>query len=1029
MMYESGEMIIPEETGYAESTPQEYDVVDGKNLAGPLDDSAESNVKGYVNPQNLNDGSIMVKELTLEDFDGTNFTVTGSSNDTNILQNKWLPFHNLRTGSGSEGSAEGNVNREILSGNGSLWEEPGYSSLSDFLTQKPCNDEVAAQLTNTDSKVGSDTTLAPGGIRTKILSKSGFSQFFVKNTLKGKGVICRSATPSPVGSELPYQINTKSYDKSKIVSDNSVGSSAKRIPAKPTAAGHKPEVLSRHVSCSGLTLRDWMKTRRHSVKATERLYIFRQIVDIVNQSHSRGDPILYLYPSSFIVSSSNQINYIGVVTGRDWNVESNDRTFANIGSHLSRKRDFDSDEFAPASSHVKKGKYIRDSAVSGCWFPQSSRSSLRQKSSCAFDISSHEPLDPAFGSDNDIPVVNSQDKSGTSQEPGKASLQLSLQCDQLEEKWYTSPEEGISSLASNIYSLGVLLFELLCSFDSDKAHANAMSDLRYRILPPKFLAEYPNEVGFCLWLLHPEPLSRPTIREVLKCKFISELPNVYGEELSSSIESETTESELLSHFLVIAKDQKDKYSLKLAEDLHMLEADIEEIERRQLSRILKPDSCLNRGSLATRKFNLTQLKYSGSYLAPQSHSEPSLVNDLRLIKNSHQLESAYFSMRNNIKFSESNSTARSVPDLINQRGAQYGLHTDGKAQDETDRMGAFFEGLCKFARYSKFEVRGVSRSPEFNSASVIFSLSFDRDQDYFAAAGVSKKIKIFDYHSFFNLSVDIHYPVSEMANQSRLSCICWNPYIKNYLASADYDGAVKLWDAATGVDFSEYTEHRKRAWSVDFSQSDPTKLASGSDDYSVKLWSITQKKCLGTIKSHANICCVQFSPHSSNLFAFGSADYKAYCYDLRYPRSPWCTLAGHGKAVSNLKFVDSKTLVSASTDNSLKLWDLSKTTHDGQSVNACTLTFSGHTNDKNFVGLSVEDGFIACGSETNEVFTYYRSLPMPITTHKFGSVDPISGKETIEDNGHFVSSVCWRKNSDALIAANSTGCIKVLQLV
>ncbi|KAI3812781.1 hypothetical protein L1987_17493 [Smallanthus sonchifolius] len=45
---------------------------------------------------------------------------------------------------------------------------------------------------------------------------------------------------------------------------------------------------------------------------------------------------------------------------------------------------------------------------------------------------------------------------------------------------------------------------------------------------------------------------------------------------------------------------------------------------------------------------------------------------------------------------------------------------------------------------------------------------------------------------------------------------------------------------------------------------------------------------------------------------------------------------------------------------------------------------------ENFVGLSVADGYIACGSETNEVFAYYRSLPMPITSHKFGSIDPIS---------------------------------------
>lgn len=35
-------------------------------------------------------------------------------------------------------------------------------------------------------------------------------------------------------------------------------------------------------------------------------------------------------------------------------------------------------------------------------------------------------------------------------------------------------------------------------------------------------------------------------------------------------------------------------------------------------------------------------------------------------------------------------------------------------------------------------------------------------------------------------------------------------------------------------------------------------------------------------------------------------------------------------------------------------------------------TLTGHTNDKNFVGLTVNSEYIACGSETNEVFVYHK---------------------------------------------------------
>lgn len=49
-----------------------------------------------------------------------------------------------------------------------------------------------------------------------------------------------------------------------------------------------------------------------------------------------------------------------------------------------------------------------------------------------------------------------------------------------------------------------------------------------------------------------------------------------------------------------------------------------------------------------------------------------------------------------------------------------------------------------------------------------------------------------------------------------------------------------MWDARTCQAIAYYSEHQKRAWSVDFSRVDPAKFASGSDDCSVKLWSIAE---------------------------------------------------------------------------------------------------------------------------------------------------------------------------------------------
>eukprot|EP00959_Pyramimonas_sp_CCMP1952_P346657 7260429-Pyramimonas_sp.AAC.1 len=54
----------------------------------------------------------------------------------------------------------------------------------------------------------------------------------------------------------------------------------------------------------------------------------------------------------------------------------------------------------------------------------------------------------------------------------------------------------------------------------------------------------------------------------------------------------------------------------------------------------------------------------------------------------------------------------------------------------------------------------------------------------------------------------------------------------------------------------------------------------------------------------------------------------------------------------------------------------------------------GHTNDKNFVGLSVSQEFIACGSETNEVFVYQKQVSKPMCTYYFqGAHKPAEGQE------------------------------------
>ncbi|CAI9086861.1 OLC1v1020781C2 [Oldenlandia corymbosa var. corymbosa] len=326
--------------------------------------------------------------------------------------------------------------------------------------------------------------------------------------------------------------------------------------------------------------------------------------------------------------------------------------------------------------------------------------------------------------------------------------------------------------------------------------------------------------------------------------------------------------------------------------------------------------------------------------------------------------------------------------------------------------------LSTFTRYSRLRVVAELRHGDlFHSANIVSSIEFDRDDELFATAGVSRRIKVFEFSSVVNEPADIPCPVAEMSTRSKLSCLSWNKYTKNHIASSDYEGIVTVWDVTTHQSVMEYEEHEKRAWSVDFSRTEPSMLVSGSDDCKVKIWCTKQEASVLNIDMKANICSVKYNPGSSVNIAVGSADHHIHYYDLRNTSQPVHIFSGHRKAVSYVKFLSSTELASASTDSTLRLWDVKE--------NVPVRTFRGHTNEKNFVGLTVNSEYIACGSETNEVFVYHKAIPKPAACHKFGR----DGEEGDEDAGsYFISAVCWKSDSPTMLTANSQGTIKVLVL-
>uniref|UniRef100_A0A6M2DG30 Putative e3 ubiquitin-protein ligase rfwd2-like isoform x1 n=1 Tax=Xenopsylla cheopis TaxID=163159 RepID=A0A6M2DG30_XENCH len=339
-------------------------------------------------------------------------------------------------------------------------------------------------------------------------------------------------------------------------------------------------------------------------------------------------------------------------------------------------------------------------------------------------------------------------------------------------------------------------------------------------------------------------------------------------------------------------------------------------------------------------------------------------------------------------------------------------------------LDVFRENLVKFSRYNSLRpLATLSYSTDmFNSSTIVSSIEFDKDNEFFAIAGVTKRIKVFDYGAVIQDTVDIHYPCIEMISSSKISCISWNNYHKGTLASSDYEGTITVWDATTGNRLKTFQEHDKRCWSVDFNNVDTRLIASGSDDARVKLWSLNVDHSVATLEVKANVCCVKFNPNSSYHLAFGAADHCVHYYDLRNMKGPLSVFKGHRKAVSYVKFINSEEIVSASTDSQLKMWNVN--------TPYCLRTFVGHINEKNFVGLATDGDYVACGSENNSLYVYFKGLTKQLFSFKFDAARSVLECERKEEEpNEFVSAVCWRQSSNVVVAANSQGIIKILELV
>ena len=113
-------------------------------------------------------------------------------------------------------------------------------------------------------------------------------------------------------------------------------------------------------------------------------------------------------------------------------------------------------------------------------------------------------------------------------------------------------------------------------------------------------------------------------------------------------------------------------------------------------------------------------------------------------------------------------------------------------------------------------------------------------------------------------------PLTLRGHDREVVSVSWSPD-GTRLASGSDDKTVRIWEVATGKELSQLTGHQSRVSSVHFSP-DGKRLVSGSSDKTLMFWDPSTGEQLCQLKVNYMVSNVAYSPDGSKLAA---AHYKS----------------------------------------------------------------------------------------------------------------------------------------------------------
>jgi len=240
--------------------------------------------------------------------------------------------------------------------------------------------------------------------------------------------------------------------------------------------------------------------------------------------------------------------------------------------------------------------------------------------------------------------------------------------------------------------------------------------------------------------------------------------------------------------------------------------------------------------------------------------------------------------------------------------------------------------------------------------SCINSLAFSPDGDLLGAALDSGWIELYDMTTGLNIGA------IEGQTTSEVWTICFSPDGKQIISGA-LDRAVRIWNVKERECNWALRGHDEWVNGVAVSPNG-TKIVSAGGDKTVRVWDTNTMSCSSILRGHSDFVRSVCVLEDNETVVSASDDNTLRTWNMT-SGSGIEILEGHAKGIYSVSAGKGTFVASASRDQTVKLWDTSKSGRSAQ-----VHSYSAHQGDVNSCAFVDNANFIVSGSDDKTVAVY-----------------------------------------------------------